>query len=183
MKLISNSFTLLSILLISSCSNNPTSRNNSHLITSTDTSDNFTVNEYEAKKTISNIDTTQRIPLFKTKMNITSHDSVISAEIIKSKNDHPKNWTLPKKGEIIPIIKNFYELDGYDWNTCYGDLGYGLEVELFFENRIFKYRLDAGGWLIIYDHKTQRYFGCKGKDCNSNFPSNCFCDENGIIDE
>ncbi|MBL7888237.1 MAG: hypothetical protein JNL24_01725 [Bacteroidia bacterium] len=183
MKLISTSFLLLSILLISSCSENPVATEDSHLFTSIDTTGSIIIKKYDTQDIIANIDTAHKIVLFKTKMNVTTHDSIISAAVIKSKNDHPSNWTPPKKGEIISIIKNFYELNGYDWNTCYGDLGYGLEGELFFENRIYKYHLDAGGWIIIYDHKTQRYFGCKGKDCNSNFPSNCFCDENGIIDE
>lgn len=183
MKFISKSFPLLSILLIISCFDDQPTTKNPNLITSADTSDNSIQKKHIVQENSSIIDTTNKIPLFKIKMNITPRDSVISVHITKSKNDIPKNWKPPKKNEIIPIIKNFYELEGYDWNTCYGDLGYGLEGEIFFENRIYRYNLDAGGWIILYDKNKQRYFGCKGRECRSNFSSDCFCNENGIIDE
>jgi len=121
--------------------------------------------------------------LFQTKIVTTPNDSIISYKLVKTKDKNCTNWIVPSKTELMTIIKSFYELSGDEWHDCYGDWSCGIEGKIFFQSKEYNYRLDAGGWIILFNKNEQIYFGCKNPDCKKYFPSDCFCNEIGIIDE
>jgi len=122
------------------------------------------------------------VKLFQKKIKLFPEDSIISYEIKRAKDKNCSNWQIPPKSELIKIITTFYEISGNEWNGCYGDWNCGIEGQMIFQSKKYNFRLDAGGWIILFNKKEQRYFGCMNPDCKKYFPSDCFCNENGIID-
>lgn len=121
--------------------------------------------------------------LYQTKIVTALNDSIISYKLVKTKDINCINWIVPSETELMTIIKSFYEIPGEAWHDCYGDWSCGIEGQIFFQSKEYNYRLDAGGWIIIFNKSEQKFFGCKNPDCRKYFTTDCFCDENGIIDE
>jgi hypothetical protein len=123
------------------------------------------------------------VKLFQKKIKLFPEDSIISYQIKRATDKNCSNWQIPPKSDLIKIITTFYEISGNEWNGCYGDWNCGIEGQMVFQSKKYNYRLDAGGWIILFNKKEQRYFGCKNPDCKKYFPSDCFCNEDGIIDQ
>jgi len=121
--------------------------------------------------------------MFQDKISITSGDSIISYKVVKSKEKNCVNWVIPAKNNLITIISSFYQITGNEWHDCYGDWYCGVEGEIIYHSKKYNYRFDASGWILLYNKKEQIYFGCKSPECKKHFPTDCFCDENGMIDE
>lgn len=111
-------------------------------------------------------------------------DTVLTYVISKEDDPQCSKWDVPKKSEIIPILNQLKKITAQEWNECYGDWSCGVEGKLIFKNIEYHYRIDAGGWIILNSKESQEYYACKeGQTCWKSFPSECFCDKNGVIKE
>lgn len=111
-------------------------------------------------------------------------DSVITYEISKKSEKQCAEWEVPKQENIIPILNGLKEITGSEWDDCYGDWMCGVEGDLIYRNEKYYYRLDAGGWVILSNETEQKYYACReGQKCWDIFPSESFCNEEGIIKE
>ncbi len=110
------------------------------------------------------------------------NDTVLVYKIVKTKEPLCNNWVVPPKKDILSILMTLEQVSGREWNDCYGDWSCGAEGEIYYKKEKYYFRIDAGGWIILSNGKTQKYFVCKkNKECWDIFPSECFCDESGII--
>ena len=159
------SITILGFLIVSSCSN---SSNQEYKVQNLDTLDTI-------KK--------PSVKLVQKKMLLSVRDSILSYNIVRSKDKGCKDWQIPSKTDLPRIFESFYEITGNEWHNCYGDRSCYVEGKIFYNNKEYNYYLDAGGWMILSNKKEQLYFGCKSPDCKKHFPNDCFCNEKGLIDE
>lgn len=119
-----------------------------------------------------------------TEESIGNTDKVLSYTVSKENDPQCSKWQVPKKSEIIPILSQLEKITAQEWNQCYGDWSCGVEGKLIFRNTEYNYRLDAGGWIILNSKDNQEYYACKeGQSCWESFPSESFCDNEGIIKE
>jgi|GEM_PF-2962989 len=104
-------------------------------------------------------------------------DSVITYQQWQTDEKQCKDWLVPDKNQVLQFLNEFEEIEGWVWNDCYGDWSCGAEGSLIFQEKQYHYTIDAGGWVILTNKNTQRYFGCNNKKCWDIFPSESFCNE------
>lgn len=93
-----------------------------------------------------------------------------------------KEWKAPHRDSILKFIDRFESIDSYTWNQCYGHFQYGVKGILRYENNIYNYHLNAGGWLVLSSGKITQFFGSMNKkDTINNFISVYYCDD--MLDE
>lgn len=102
-------------------------------------------------------------------------DSVLSYDLYIN-SEACVGWHKSKIN-IINKIKEFEEISSYEWHQCYGSYECGVKGELIFSNLLYKYHLNAGGWLHLIGEKEEKFLGTKDKKDTLNFLSIYFCDE------
>lgn len=107
------------------------------------------------------------------------NDSIISYTVYNNADDEPcKNWTVINKDQILGLLQDFVEFDSYEWNLCFGTFECGARGELVHNKTLYKYNLNAGGWISLSDKNGQKFLGSiNKKDTLNYFISVYYCDE------
>jgi hypothetical protein len=94
-------------------------------------------------------------------------------------NPYCDDWTKPSTDQVDYLVTILDTISSIEWNSCYGDWDCGFEGVLVMEGDSVKYRLDAGGWIILMKDGNQIFLGCRSIECWEYFPSEPFCDSIG----
>lgn len=108
---------------------------------------------------------------------INDKDSILSYSIY-SNDKKFKNWEAPKRDSIIKYINDFESFDLHTWNQCFGTFNCGVRGKIRYNNSIYDYNLNAGGWVKLKTKSTTKILGSRNKrDTINKFISVYYCDE------
>ncbi len=89
-----------------------------------------------------------------------------------------KTWNPTRKDSILKYLNSFTPIAPYTWQHCYGHFECGVKGKLLYRDTIFKYEVNAGGWISLRTKDTIYLFGSMNpKDTIQNFISVYYCDE------
>ncbi len=95
-----------------------------------------------------------------------------------SNDEACKKWTPPNKNKILKYLKRLTPIDTYTWQHCYGHFACGVKGLLLYRDTIFKYEVNAGGWISLRTKDKEYLFGSMNpKDTIQNFISVYYCNE------
>jgi len=105
-------------------------------------------------------------------------DEILSYIPNEDKEEVDFGWKAPTKKAIITLLRRLPEISTQEWNMCYGTFQSNVKGYLRYKNHIYKYEVNAGGWIYLSSKEKTKILGSKDKkDTISNFISVYYCDE------
>lgn len=89
-----------------------------------------------------------------------------------------QHWKAPHKDSVLQIIKRLKPIDGRTWHYCYGHFQCGVKGIIRYNDSLYNYHLNAGGWLNLSSESGSKFYGSMDKkDTINNFISVYYCDD------
>jgi hypothetical protein len=102
----------------------------------------------------------------------------IFSYILCVKQEENIKWNAPLKDSILNFIYRFDKISSEEFIKCYSTFNQKVTGKLRYQNQIYEYEVNAGGWITLNSKEKSILLGSKNKkDTLSNFISVYYCDE------
>ena len=102
----------------------------------------------------------------------------IFSYILCVKQEENIKWDAPLKDSILNFIYRFDKISSEEFIKCYSTFNQKVTGKLRYQNQIYEYEVNAGGWITLNSKEKRILLGSKNKkDTLSNFISVYYCDE------
>ena len=102
----------------------------------------------------------------------------IFSYILCVKQEENIKWDAPLKDSILNFIYRFDKISSEEFIKCYSTFNQKVTGKLRYQNQIYEYEVNAGGWITLNSKEKSILLGSKNKkDTLSNFISVYYCDE------
>lgn len=102
----------------------------------------------------------------------------IYSYILCVKQEENIKWDAPLKDSILNFIYRFDKISSEEFIKCYSTFNQKVTGKLRYQNQIYEYEVNAGGWITLNSKEKSILLGSKNKkDTLSNFISVYYCDE------
>ena len=102
----------------------------------------------------------------------------IFSYILCVKQEENIKWDAPLKDSILNFIYRFDKISSEEFIKCYSTFNQKVTGQLRYQNQIYEYEVNAGGWITLNSKEKSILLGSKNKkDTLSNFISVYYCDE------
>ncbi len=102
----------------------------------------------------------------------------IFSYILCVKQEENIKWDAPLKDSILNFIYRFDKISSEEFIKCYSTFNQKVIGKLRYQNQIYEYEVNAGGWITLNSKEKSILLGSKNKkDTLSNFISVYYCDE------
>jgi hypothetical protein len=102
----------------------------------------------------------------------------IFSYILCVKQEENIKWNAPLKDSKLNYIYRFDKISSEEFIKCYSTFNQKVTGKLRYQNQIYEYEVNAGGWITLNSKEKSILLGSKNKkDTLSNFISVYYCDE------